>query len=411
MLNGSVVPVLGALIMLSSPALAGTWYADGVNGDDGNDCKTKATACATIGHAISLAASGDTIQIAAATYQENLSIPFNLTLNGAKAATTIIDGTNSLNVFTVGAGISLTLSNLTIERGVGYTGGGGVDNSGTLTVNNSTFYLNTALTGGAILNTGIAIISKTSFNGNSPYFFGHSASCGAIDNRSAMTIRASTFDTNYAQNNFTSGGAICNSGTLTITGSTLTNNSSSGNNGGYGGAIFTSAGTVTVTNSSFSGNAATTSGGAIYSEGGTVQISNSTFGNNPETIGGGGALSNAGSSVLIQNSIVANSANGGNCAGTITSDGYNLSSDSTCFFSSTGDLNNQNPKLGALHKNGGPTETMALQKGSPALDAGNPAGCRDFSGNLLKTDQRGLPRPGGGETTGCDMGAFESQTY
>jgi hypothetical protein len=53
---------------------------------------------------------------------------------------------------------------------------------------------------------------------------------------------------------------------------------------------------------------------------------------------------------------------------------------------------------------------MALPKGSPALDAGNPAGCRDFSGNLLKTDQRGKPRPGGGETTGCDMGAYESQT-
>jgi hypothetical protein len=150
---------------------------------------------------------------------------------------------------------------------------------------------------------------------------------------------------------------------------------------------------------------------AIYSQGGTVQISNSTFGNNPENIGGGGALSNAGSSVLIQNSIVANSANGGNCAGTITSDGYNLSSDSTCNFSNLGDLNSQNPKLGALHKNGGPTETMALPKGSLALDAGNPAGCRDFSGNLLKTDQRGRPRPGGGETTGCDMGAYESQTY
>jgi predicted outer membrane repeat protein len=411
MLNGSVVRVLGALIMLSCPALAGTWYVDGVNGDDGNSCKTQATACATIGHAISLAASGDTIQIAAATYQENLSIPFNLTLNGAKAATTIVDGTNSANVFTVGAGISLKLSNLTIERGVGYTGGGGVNNSGTLTVNNSLFYLNTALSGGAILNTGKAIISNTSFSGNSPYFFGHSASCGAIDNRSKMMITASTFDTNYANNNSTAGGAICNGGTLAITNSTLSNNSSSGNNAGYGGAIFNYAGTLTVTNSTFSANSATTSGGAIYSQGGTVQISNSTFGTNPENIGGGGALGNAGSSVLIQNSIVANGANGGNCAGTITSHSYNLSSDSTCNFSSTGDLNNQNPMLGALQKNGGPTETMALQQASPALDAGNPVGCRDFSGDLLKTDQRGLPRPGGGETTGCDMGAYESQTY
>jgi predicted outer membrane repeat protein len=410
MLNRTVVPILGVLMMLS-PALASTWYVNGVSGDDGNNCKTKNTACATIGHAISLAASGDTIQIAAATYQENLGIPFNLRLNGAKAATTIVDGTNTANVFTVGVGISLTLSNLTIKNGVGYSGGGGVDNSGTLTVKKTNFYTNTALSGGAILNTGTASISNTNFSGNSPYFFGRSASCGAIDNRSTMTIAASTFFNNYANNNFTSGGAICNGGTLTITGTTFSTNLSQGNNQGYGGAIYNYAGTLSVTNSTFSQNSATTSGGAIYSQGGTVEISNSTFGTNPENVGGGGALSNAGSSVLIQNGIVANSGNGGNCAGTITSDGYNLSSDNTCNFNGSGDLNGKNPKLGALRNNGGPTQTMALQKGSPALDAGNPAGCRDFSGNLLKTDQRGLPRPGGGETTGCDMGAYESQTY
>ena len=411
MLNRTIVPILSALMMLSSPALASTWYVNGVSGDDGNSCKTKATACATIGHAISLAASGDTIQIAAATYQENLSIPFNLILNGAKAATTIVDGTNTANVFTVGAGISLTLSNLTIKNGVGYSGGGGVDNAGTLTVNKSNFYTNTALSGGAILNTGTVTISNSNLSGNSPYFFGHSASCGAIDNRNTMTITASTFFNNYANNNSTSGGAICNGGTLTITGTTFNTNSSQGNNAGYGGAIYTYAGTLSVANSTFYLNSATTSGGAIYSAGGTVQISNSTFGINAENIGGGGALANVGSTVLIQNSIVANSGNGGNCAGTITSNGYNLSSDSTCNFSGSGDLNGQNPKLGALHNNGGPTQTMALQKSSPALDAGNPSGCRDFAGNLLKTDQRGQPRPGGGETAGCDMGAYESQTY
>ena len=318
MLNRTVVSILGVLMMLSSPALAGTWYVNGVSGDDGNSCKTKTMACATIGHAISLAASGDTIQIAAATYQENLSITFNLTLNGAKATTTIVDGTNTANVFTVGAGVSLTLSNLTIENGVGYSGGGGVSNSGTLTVSKSNFNVNTALSGGAILNTGTATISNTTFSGNSPYFFGHSASCGAIDNRSTMTITASTFSNNYANNNTTYGGAICNGGTLTIAGTTFSTNSSLGNNGGYGGAIYHYAGTLSVTNSTFSQNSATTSGGAIYSIGGTVQISNSTFGTNPENIGGGGVLSNAGSSFLIQNSIVANSGNGGNFAGTMT---------------------------------------------------------------------------------------------
>jgi predicted outer membrane repeat protein len=392
--------------------MAATWYVDGNNGDDGNDCKTLQSACATIGHAISLAASGDTIQIAAATYQENLTIPFNLTLNGAKAATTIIDGTQTANVFTVGTGIKLTLSNLTIKNGVGYPpGGGGVQNSGTLTVNNSNFYVNTASSGGAILNTGRAIINNTNFSGNSPYFFGHSASCGAIDNRSTMTITTSTFYSNYANNNFTAGGAICNGGTMKITNSTFNTNQSQGNNGGYGGAIFNYAGTLSVTNSTFSQNSATTSGGAIYSQGGAVKISNSTIGTNFVSNGGGGVLANSGSSVLIQNSIVANYANGGNCAGTITSHRYNLSSDSTCHFSNTGDLNSTNPRLGTLQNNGGPTQTMALQKGSPALDAGNPAGCRDFARKLLTTDQRGQRRPGGTETTGCDMGAYESQTY
>ena len=409
--NRQIVAEAKGLHSGSRAKVPATWYVDGVHGDDGNNCKSKSTACATIGHAISLAASGDAIEIAAATYQENLSIPFNLTFNGAKSATTIVDGSNGGNVFTVGAGIGLTLSKLTIEKGVGYSGGGGVDNAGTLTVSNSIFYLNTALTGGAILNTGTASISKTSFFGNSPYFSGHSASCGAIDNRSTMTITASTFSNNYANNNTTYGGAICNGGTLTIAGTTFSTNSSLGNNGGYGGAIYNYAGTLSVTNSTFSQNSATTSGGAIYSIGGTVQISNSTFGTNPENIGGGGVLSNAGSSFLIQNSIAANSGNGGNCAGTMTSDGYNLSSDNTCNFSGLGDLNGKNAKLGALHSNGGATQTMALQKGSPALDAGNPAGCRDFSGNLLTTDQRGQPRPGVGETTGCDMGAYESQTY
>src|SRR5215469_15520385 len=103
MLRRACTAVLGALVLLTSPALAGTWYVNGKNGSNHNSCKTKTSACATIGHAIALAASGDTIQIAAATYHENLSIPFNLTLNGAAAATTIVNGSNHANVFSVGA--------------------------------------------------------------------------------------------------------------------------------------------------------------------------------------------------------------------------------------------------------------------------------------------------------------------
>jgi hypothetical protein len=55
------------------------------------------------------------------------------------------------------------------------------------------------------------------------------------------------------------------------------------------------------------------------------------------------------------------------------------------------------PKLGPLANNGGPTLTMALLPGSPAIDAGN-------TSLAPATDQRGFPRPAG---PAADIGAFE----
>jgi hypothetical protein len=94
----------------------------------------------------------------------------------------------------------------------------------------------------------------------------------------------------------------------------------------------------------------------------------------------------------------------------MTSDGYNLSSDKSCKFNNSGDLNSTNPRLGRLQNNGGPTQTMALLPGSPAIDAGNASGCTDGRGRLLKTDQRGKPRPDKEDHgVGCDIGAYERQ--
>jgi hypothetical protein len=81
----------------------------------------------------------------------------------------------------------------------------------------------------------------------------------------------------------------------------------------------------------------------------------------------------------------------------------------TCNFNTSGDLNNTDPKLGQLGNYGGPTQTISLLSGSPAIDAGNPNGCTDGNGHLLKTDQRGKTRPDKEDTSGCDMGAFERQ--
>ena len=147
-------------------------------------------------------------------------------------------------------------------------------------------------------------------------------------------------------------------------------------------------------------------GGGIFN-GATLAVSNSTLSDNG-AVDGGGIYNGQNGTAKLKNSIVAN--NGEDCSGTMTSNGYNLSSDSTCNFNGPGDMNNINPNLGPLQNNGGPTQTQALLPGSPAIDAGNPSGCTDNTGKLLKTDQRGMPRPDKEDTGGCDMGAYESQT-
>src|SRR5262249_36089302 len=194
------------------------------------------------------------------------------------------------------------------------------------------------------------------------------------------------------------GGGIDNTGTLTINNSTVSGNlARKGRNfvGGEGGGIGSS-GPLTINNSTLSGNVGV--GGGIFNSG-PLTISNSTLGGNF----GGGLFWSA----TLQDNIFAKSFN---CPGQKTPNGHNPSKHNTCNFTGPGDMNNINPNLGSLQNNGGPTQTMALPSGSPAVDAGNPSGCTDSSGHLLKTDQRGMPRPDPEDTGGCDMGAYERQS-
>ena len=179
---------------------------------------------------------------------------------------------------------------------------------------------------------------------------------------------------------------------------------------GVGGAFYTFGGAVTLNNSTVAGNSAyrcsgvcSGTGGAIVNGSGNLAMNNSTVSGNSA-----GGIFNDGTATL-QNSIVANNSDT-NCGGTITSHGYNLSSDGSCAFSNSGDRNNTNAVLGTLGYYGGPTPTIPLLTGSPAIDAGNPSGCTDGHGNLLKTDQRGKPRHDPEDTGGCDIGAFERQS-
>ena len=201
--------------------------------------------------------------------------------------------------------------------------------------------------------------------------------------------------------NLSSNVGIENSGTLTITNSTFSGNSSDG-----GGGIHAQFGTpVTLINSTFSANSASDSGGGIHNVGGNFTILNSTFSGNSAQNSGGGIINDVGT-VTLGSTILSDSTSGGNCSGAITDGGYNIDDGTTCAFSADNDsLPDTDPRLAStLAYNGGPTKTIALLRGSPALNAIPEAvnGCA----TEITTEQRGLKRPQG---TKCDIGAFEKK--
>jgi hypothetical protein len=383
-----------ALFAAVPSALANTWYVDGVHGSDNNNCKSRQHACKTISNALALTLPGDSIFVAPATYHETLFIYFNLEIIGSGAKTTIVDGggVNS-QVVVVGSEpkVQVKLSGMTVRNGAGQEDGGGIYNCfGTLTV------IDSIITGNRISS------------GHGSYGYG-----AGIYNCPSSTL--TLVNTTISNNSALIGGAICNGGTLTINKSTISGNVARQHEGGG----IANYGTLTITNSTFSGNMARSSllgsvaggilNGGLFRSSGTLAVNNSTLSGNVARGGKGGGIFNVkGSTVVLQNSIVANNT-GGNCHGAVTSHGYNLSSDGTCDFDRAGDLNDTDPKLGQLRNNGGPTKTLALLPGSPAIDSGNPNGCTDGKGHLLKTDQRGEPRPDKEDESGCDRGAYERQ--
>ncbi|HEY6325216.1 MAG TPA: choice-of-anchor Q domain-containing protein [Candidatus Cybelea sp.] len=361
------------------------WYVDGRHGSNRNDCKSPQHACKTIRHAIELCSQGDSIKVAPGTYFENLSIPVSLSIFGSGPRTTILDGRHLASVFLIThRRLVVTLSGMTMRNAGGIGDGGAVYNCFT----KSLTIVNSILTGNSV------------HKGSGTVGFG-----GAIYNcpttGTALTIIDSTFSNNTAEE----GGAICSGGALTIINSTFYGNVARHHRGG----AIRNYGLLTITNSTFANNDARGGiGGAIHNgkyiglTGALLMSSSTVSGNN-----GVGIYNGPGITATLRNSIVANNA-GGDCRGVVTSDGYNLSSDGTCNFNNTGDLNNADPKLGPLGRNGGPTPTMALRAGSPAIDAGNPNGCTDGR-RVLTTDQRGRPRPDPEDSSGCDIGAFERQ--
>ena len=144
-----------------------------------------------------------------------------------------------------------------------------------------------------------------------------------------------------------------------------------------------------VTNSTIVGNQAisnsSSSGGGLY---GDVDVSNSTISAN-RAVTGAGVAGGAGGDADVSNSIVyGNMAFDGSpsdCGTPFTSDGGNLiGTPGDCLLDS-GDISGVNPLLAPLGANGGPTQTMALRQGSPAVGLA-------VKSTAAKFDQRGVLR-------------------
>jgi hypothetical protein len=449
-LAGSVFGALLAVAVVSvapPTALAATVRHVSTTGTDSGDCSVNA--CRTIGYAISQSASGDTISIASGTYAEHVVVDRSLTLQGAGSGTTAIDGSGTGRVVMISSSrsaLTVKVSGVTIRNGFVDAGlGGGVESLPSvgqtyrITITSSVISANRVVEGSSSLYPAGGGI----FNGPG----------------SDMKITA----TAVQQNSVTGGngaipgegGGIANSGHLTLQRVTVSGNTALGGPGGvscrpppqgcfalkggpgYGGGEF---GSVTMVNSTVSGNAAiggiegpcTTcghhegggdgyGGGALCTSDATIPITlvNTSVAGN-QASGGSGTPNGQGfggglygglycpPGITLTNSIVASNvgSSGPDCDGTVTSGGHNLlGSDSSCSgFTGVGDLVNVDPVLGPLQNNGGPTLTIALLSGSPAIDAADDAVCAAPPVN--GKDQRGVARPQGPH---CDIGAYEKQ--
>lgn len=328
----------------------------------------KAIACVNAAgdgtHTITLSAD---ISLSAATTPLDNSAASELVIDGDGH---ILNGAQKGTVLTIAADTTARVKDITITGGMGTRGpsgtwGGGIFNSGDLTVENSTLSGNAAAYGGGIANRGDGVIAELTVT------------------RSTISGNAATLEGGGIHNSAAAGG----SASLNTVNATI-----SGNNGGTGGGLFNeadggNAGTNTVY-TTFAGNAATTGGGGIH------------------TVAAGGN-----SSVTMAATIITNGLGGSpDCArpsGTLVSTGYNLDGDDTCNLTQGSDLPAADIGLQPLALNApGSTATHALGFGSPAIDRVHigAAGC----GSVITTDQRGAPRPMPAGAM-CDSGSFEKQ--
>jgi hypothetical protein len=272
--------------------------------------------------------------------------------NGATVERQSGDAVPNFRIISVAANGRLTLLGVTIQNGSMPGGAGGaIANSGQLTLSDSTVIGNSASGGfgGAIISTGVTRIQRSRVTGNS-------ASIGA--------------------------GVVNVGGTLTIQSSTIDGNSADFGPGGIYNVAADSPATTNLIDSTVAGNTAL--GGAGVTNTSIFNAYNSTIAENSDQgLSNQGGSPDAPATSTLVNTIIAENA-GGDCdvsqtaSGGIVDNGHNLDSDGTCGLSiATLSLPSTNPLFATvgLADNGGPTPTLALAAGSPAIDAGDDVVC------------------------------------
>ncbi len=339
------------------------------------------------------------------------------------------------NVVIVNQGVTAVISGLTVSDGFA-DWGGGISNSGNLTVRNVVLSNNRGIYGGgAIMNYGTLTLDKSLVTGNGngrqdDYTRVYSTEGGGIHSSSNTSLTIT--DSTVSGNNSNRGGGIYAT-SATITNSTIGDNRVF--DGGpvidsYGGGLFIDwDGEVTLTNCTVSQNSAHSNiseGGGIFNNGGTLTLINTTVADNAiltskdrNSVHGAGiaiyaagaiGTVNARNSIIAGNKVTYNSNPSSTSGipittsalkqfyGTLTSQGYNLigsTNGAQISGDTTGNIVATDPRLSPLGSYGGPTRTQTLLTGSPAINAGNTA-------TSPATDQRGAARVGT-----ADIGAFE----
>ena len=307
-------------------------------------------------------------------------------IDGPGPGVVAVSGGGNVEVFNVGSNVTASLIGLTITGGSA-SSGGGVANHGNLTIVDSILMNNTAGAGGAVFNLG------------------------------TLTVISSTLEANRASQGF--GGAIANAGTLSILDSTLTDNSAS-----EGGGAISSASSATLTSVTIAANSTSSDGGGIYEAAGTLETVNATIANNSAgPLGSGGGIELGGGTAALYNTIVAKNQRGPTgsiVASDIASGSLGTVSGSFNLIGTGGSggimggvdgnqVGEANPRLGPLASNGGPTATMALLTGSPAIDKASDS----INGVVIPTlDQRGAERGPRAVNAGSlpDVGAYEASS-